>query len=184
MRKGKIIILLGISTSGKTYYKEKLIKRFSLYQLRRVVTRPRRKSENNSMDINVSEEQFKIMKKQNKFFVDTKINQYYYGYLKEDFQMASEKNVIGDCYYKLMNELRKKLDDRVVIICLQPYDLKSTIKKIVREREDYKKRIKDAKKEYKFYNKNKKKIDFMIYTDYSANTDEKVYKIVNEILKK
>ena len=39
------------------------------------------------------------------------------------------------------------------------------------------------KKEYKFYNKNKNKIDFMIYTDYSANTDEKVYEIVNNILK-
>ena len=35
----------------------------------------------------------------------------------------------------------------------------------------------------KFYNKNKNKIDFMIYTDYSVNTDEKVYEIVNNILK-
>ena len=35
----------------------------------------------------------------------------------------------------------------------------------------------------KLYNKNKNKIDFMIYTDYSANTDEKVYEIVNNILK-
>ena len=63
MKKGKIIILLGISTSGKTYYKEKLIRKFSLYQLRRVITRPKRQSENNSMDINVSEEQFKMMNK-------------------------------------------------------------------------------------------------------------------------
>ena len=68
MKKGKIIILLGISTSGKTYYKEKLIRKFSLYQLRRVITRPKRQSENNSMDINVSEEQFKMMKKQNRLF--------------------------------------------------------------------------------------------------------------------
>lgn len=73
MKKGKIIILLGISTSGKTYYKEKLIRKFSLYQLRRVITRPKRQSENNSMDINVSEEQFKMMKKQNRLFIDTKI---------------------------------------------------------------------------------------------------------------
>ena len=171
MKKGKIIILLGISTSGKTYYKEKLIRKFSLYQLRRVITRPKRQSENNSM------------KKQNRLFIDTKIDKYYYGYLKEDFQMEYEKNAIGDCYYKLIKRLRKKLKDRVIIICLQPYDLKNAIERIAREREDYKKRIKSAKKEYKFYNKNKNKIDFMIYTDYSANTDEKVYEIVNNILK-
>ena len=183
MKKGKIIILLGISTSGKTYYKEKLIRKFSLYQLRRVITRPKRQSENNSMDINVSEEQFKMMKKQNRLFIDTKIDKYYYGYLKEDFQMEYEKNAIGDCYYKLIKRLRKKLKDRVIIICLQPYDLKNAIERIAREREDYKKRIKSAKKEYKFYNKNKNKINFMIYTDYSANTDEKVYEIVNNILK-
>ena len=74
MKKGKIIILLGISTSGKTYYKEKLIRKFSLYQLRRVITRPKRQSENNSMDINVSEEQFKMMKKQNRLFIQRLIN--------------------------------------------------------------------------------------------------------------
>lgn len=68
MKKGKIIILLGISTSGKTYYKEKLIRKFSLYQLRRVITRPKRQSENNSMDINVSEEQFKMMKNKIGFY--------------------------------------------------------------------------------------------------------------------
>ena len=97
--------------------------------------------------------------------------------------MEYEKNAIGDCYYKLIKRLRKKLKDRVIIICLQPYDLKNAIERRAREREDYKKRIKSAKKEYKFYNKNKNKIDFMIYTDYSANTDEKVYEIVNNILK-
>lgn len=38
------------------------------------------------------------------------------------------------------------------------------------------------KKNINFITK-KNKIDFMIYTDYSANTDEKVYEIVNNILK-
>lgn len=63
MKSGKIIMVLGVSASGKTYYKESLTKKFDLYQLRRVITRPKRRNENNSIDINVSKEQFKIMKK-------------------------------------------------------------------------------------------------------------------------
>ena len=62
-------------------------------------------------------------------------------------------------------------------------NLDKTIEKIVRERKDYKKRVKDAKKEYKFYEKNKDKIDFMVYTDYSTKTDEKVDEIINRILR-
>ena len=63
MKSGKVVIILGVSASGKSYYKERVTKKFDLYQLRRVITRPIRKSENNSIDINVSKEQFKIMKK-------------------------------------------------------------------------------------------------------------------------
>lgn len=183
MKSGKIIIILGVSASGKTYYKESLAKKFDLYQLRRVITRPRRKSENNSIDINVSKKQFKIMKKRKDFFIYTKINKYYYGYLKEDLQIVEDgTNGIGDCYYKLIKKLRKIMKDSLVIICLQPYNLEKTIEKIVRERVDYKKRVKDAKKEYRFYEKNKDKIDFMVYTDYSTKTDEKVDEIINRIL--
>lgn len=183
MKSGKIIIILGVSASGKTYYKEYLTKKYDLYKLRRVITRPKRKSENNSIDINVSKEQFKIMKKRKEFFISTKINKDYYGYLKEDLQIVEDgTNGIGDCYYKLIKKLRKIMKNRLIIICLQPYNLEKTIEKIVRERDDYKKRVKDAKKEYKFYEKNKDKIDFMVYTDYSTKTDEKVDEIINRIL--
>ena len=182
-KSGKIIIILGVSASGKTYYKECLTKKYDLYQLRRVITRPKRKSENDSIDINVSKEQFKIMKKRKEFFISIKINKDYYGYLKEDLQIVENgTNVIGDCYYKLIKKLRKIMTDGLIIICLQPYNLEKTIEKIVRERDDYKKRVKDAKKEYKFYEKNKDKIDFMVYTDYSTKTNEKVDEIINRIL--
>lgn len=184
MKSGKVVIILGVSASGKTYYKERVTKKFDLYQLRRVITRTRRKSENNSIDINVSKEQFKIMKKRKDFFIYTKINKDYYGYLKEDLKIVENgTNSIGDCYYKLIKKLRKIMKDRLVIICLQPYNLEKTIEKIVRERDDYKKRAKDAEREYKFYEKNKDKIDFMVYTDYSTKTDEKVDEIINRILR-
>ena len=184
MKSGKIIIILGVSASGKTYYKESLTKKFNLYLLRRVITKQKKKNENNSIDINVSKEQFKIMKKRKAFFIFTKINKDYYGYLKEDLQIIEDGiNAIGDCYYKLIKKLRKIMKDRLIIICLQPYNLEKTIEKIVRERDDYKKRVKDAKKEYKFYKKNKDKIDFMVYTDYSTKTDEKVNEIMNKILR-
>ena len=183
MKSGKIVIILGVSASGKTYYKERLTKKFELYQLRRVITRPRRERENNSTDINVSKKQFRTMKKRKDFFIYTKINKDYYGYLKEDLKIVEDgKNSIGDCYYKLIKKLRKIMKDELVIICLQPYNLEKTIEKIVRERIDYKKRVKDAEREYKFYEKNKDKIDFMVYTDYSTKTDKKVDEIITRII--
>lgn len=122
------------------------------------------------------------MKKE--FFISTKINGYYYGYLQEDLnKIENGINSVGDCYYKLIKKLKKILKNRLIIICIQPYDLEKTIKVIKDEREDYKKRIKDARKEYKFYIKNRKNIDFMIYTDYSKETDKKVNKIISEILR-
>ena len=96
MKSGKVVIILGVSASGKTYYKERVTKKFDLYQLRRVITRTRRKSENNSIDINVSKEQFKIMKKRKDFFIYTKINKDYYGYLKDYLKLVENgTNSIG-----------------------------------------------------------------------------------------
>lgn len=74
------------------------------------------------------------------------------------------------------------LKEKLIVICIQSYNLEETINIIKNEREDYKQRIKAAIKEYKYYKKNKDKMDYIIYTDYTKNTDEQIMNVMNDIL--
>lgn len=184
MKNGKVIIILGISASGKTYYKNYLTEKYDLYQLQRVMTRRKRDNEKNGTDINVSKEEFEELRKENKLFIYTKIHENYYGYLNSDLEKVDKGvNAIGDCYYKLLSELKKILKKKLIVICIQPYDIEKTKKIIEAERKDYRQRLMDIDEEYNFYEKNKDKIDYIIYNEYSTKTDKEVCKIIENILK-
>lgn len=183
MKKGKIILIFGISAVGKTYYRDILCEMLDLYKLRRCITRVRRDSEENSNDIYISRETFDNMKKNKEFFINTEINGEYYGYLNSDIEKLENKiNLIGDCYYKLLEELKLMLKDNLVTICIQPSNLEYTKSLIKRDRIDYEKRIKDADAEYEYFEKNKEKIDFMVYTEYNKKTDELIMDFVKKVI--
>ena len=74
------------------------------------------------------------------------------------------------------------LKSKLVVICIQPYNLEETINIIKNEREDYKQRIKNVIKEYRYYKKNQDKIDYTIYTYHTKNTDKQVTNVMNDIL--
>lgn len=185
MNNGKLIIIVGISASGKTYYKNYLTEKYNLYQFQRVITRKKRNNEKNCTDIYISKKKFEYMRKNNKFFIDTKIHEDYYGYLNRDLEKVKKGiNSIGDCYYKLLSELRKILKEKLVIICIQPNNIEKTKEIIKKEREDHQQRILDINEEYDFYENNKDKIDYIVYNDYSKKTDKEICKIMDKILKK
>ena len=182
MKSGKIIIILGISASGKTYYKNYLTQKYGFYQFKRITTRVKRENENNSSDINVSKKDFEEMIKNKKFFIYTKIHGEYYGYLNYDLKKVENGiNAIGDCYYKLLNDLKNIFKEKLVIICIQPYDISQTKKILESERKDYQQRLLDIDEEYNFYEKNKDKIDYIIYNDYSLHTDKKICQVIEKI---
>lgn len=182
---GKLIIILGISAVGKTYFKEYLTEKYDLYKLKKVVTREKRKVEKNNTEINISEKEFKDMIKDDEFFIYTKIYNNYYGYLNSDLKKVEEGAfAIGDCYYKLLSELKRTLKEKLIVICIQPYDIEKTKKKIREERQDYIQRILGIDEEYHFYEQNKDKIDYFIYNDYSKNTEKEICKIMDKILYK
>lgn len=183
MNNGKVIIILGISGVGKTYYKNFISKKYNLYQLTRVITRKQRENEKSETDIKVDIEKFNKMKNKNEFFIYTKVHKKYYAYLNNDIRKTEQGvNVIGDCYYKLLKKLRKMLKEKLIVICIQPCNLEETINIIKNEREDYKQRIKASFKEYKYYKKHQDKIDYIIHTDYTKNTDEQIINVMNDIL--
>lgn len=184
MKKGKIILIFGISAVGKTYYKELLAKKFNLYKLKRVITREKRSNEKFSTDIYIKREEFEYQNKEKNFFIDIEINGEYYGYLNSDFNKINEGlNIIGDCYYKLFKKLKLMLGNNLKIICIQPKDIEYNKKLIRKERVDYKKRIEDSILEYEFFEKNKQYIDYLIYTEYNRETDIQIINCVDEILK-
>lgn len=181
MKKGKLIIILGITASGKTYYKNYLTQKYNLYQLERVITRKKRQENEN--DINISKNKFENMINDNEFFIYTKIYENYYGYLNSELEKINNGiYAIGDCYYKLLGELRNILKEQLITICIQSRDIEKTKQIIKTEREDYDQRILDIEEECKFYEQNKEKIDYIIYNDYSKNTDIEICKIMDEIL--
>ena len=183
MNNGKVIIILGISGVGKTYYKKIISKNYNIYQLTRVITRKKRKNEECGSDIRVDIKEFKNMRSKKELYIYTKVHNQYYAYLNSDIKKTEKGvNVIGDCYYKLLKKLRKMLKEKLIVICIQSYNLEETINIITNAREDYKQRIKAAIKEYKYYKKNKDKMDYIIYTDYTKNTDEQIMNVMNDIL--
>ncbi len=185
MNCGKLIIILGISAVGKTYFKEYLTEKYDLYKLKKVVTREKRKGEKNNTEINISEKEFEDMIKNDEFFIYTKIYNNYYGYLNNDFKKIEEGSfAIGDCHYKLLSELKRTLKEKIIVICIKPYDIEKTKKKIREERQDYRQRIFDIDEEYNFYEQNKDKIDYIVYNDYSKNTEKEICKIMDKILYK
>ena len=180
---GKLIIILGISAVGKTYFKEYLTEKYDLYKFKKVVTREKRKDEKNNTEINISEKKFEKMIKNDEFFIYTKIYNNYYGYHNSDLKKVEEGAfAIGDCYYKLLSELKKILKEKLIVICIQPYDIEKTKKKIREERQDYRQRIFDIDEEYNFYEQNKDNIDYIVYNDYSKNTEKEICRIMDEIL--
>lgn len=183
MNCGKLIIILGISAVGKTYFKEYLTEKYDLYKFKKVVTREKRKDEKNNTEINISEKKFEKMIKNDEFFIYTKIYNNYYGYHNSDLKKVEEGAfAIGDCYYKLLSELKKILKEKLIVICIQPYDIEKTKKKIREERQDYRQRIFDIDEEYNFYEQNKDNIDYIVYNDYSKNTEKEICRIMDEIL--
>ncbi len=181
MGEGKLIVILGITASGKTYYKNYLTQKYNLYQLKRVITRKKR--EENETDININKNEFRDMINDNKFFIYTKIYENYYGYLNSDLEKINNGTyTIGDCYYKLLDNLRSILKEQLITICIQSNDIEKTKQIIKMEREDYEQRLLDIDEEYKFYEQNKEKIDYIIYNDYSKNTDIEICKIMDKIL--
>lgn len=180
MKKGKIILLFGISGVGKTYYKNLLSQRFKMCSLKKVTTRPKRKEEE---IISVSKEEFETLVEDNKLFISTIIHNEYYGYLKEDIKKIDNNlYLIGDCYYRLIKKLKELLGDNLIIICIQPNKLEDALALIKEQRVDYKRRIDDAKKEYKYFEENKQYIDYYVYTKYNRETDNEIISIVSKII--
>lgn len=180
MKKGKIILIFGISGVGKTYYENLLSKKFNMYPLKKVTTRKKREKEKNK---GVSKEQFEKMIYNNEFFIYTKIYDEYYGYEKKEIEKIEEGfYLIGDCYYKLIGKLRELLGEDLITICIQPYDLQNTLNLIKDERVDYKQRIESAKKEYMYLKNNKHFFDYYFYTKYDTTTDDEIISQISKCI--
>ena len=182
MKKGKIILFFGISGVGKTYFKNLLIQQFRLKPIDKVTTREKRNSKKEKIK-HISKDKFKSMIKNNDFFIYTKIYDEYYGYKKEDVKQLNKGiSLVGDCYYKLIVDLRKLLGDDLIAICIQPEKLEDAIKLIKEQRNDYEKRIIDAKKEYRYLENNKQHMDYYIYTKYNNETDNEIISLVSKYI--
>lgn len=184
INKGKVIILLGISCAGKTYYKNLLADKFNLKQLKRITTREMRDVKENVTDQFITKKEFLELKKAKKLFSYGKINGNYYANTKEDiYQFEEGVNLIGDYHYKYLKKIKKELKDNLVVICIQPDDFEYAKKLIEKQRKkDYKIRVKQAIKEYKYYEKYKKVYDYKVNSKYNKETDDEIIKIINNIL--
>lgn len=183
MARGKIILIFGISAVGKTYYKNLLIEKFKLEQLNRITTRVKRKVKENKTDVFISKEKFKNIKKGNELYIYTKINNEFYAYKKNDIDKIQDGiNLIGDCYYKLLGKLKNSLKGDLITICIQPKNLEFTKRLIISERSDYKVRIKNAIKEYKYFQNHQEYFDYIVYTNYDKKTENEIINIISNIL--
>ena len=173
-----------MSAVGKTYYKNILVNEFKINQLKRVTTRKKREVEENIADCYISKEEFKSLRKSKDVFIYSKINNEYYAYLNSEIEDSKCRQIsIGDCYYKLLKKIKKKLKDRLIIVCIQPKDFEYTKAIITKQRDDYKKRIKQANKEYRFFKKNESLIDYLFYTEYNDKTKNEIVDTIGNIIK-
>lgn len=119
----------------------------------------------------------------NEFFIYTKIYNEYYGYEKQDIEKIEDCfYLIGDCYYKLIEKLRKLLGEDLITICIQPYDLRNTLNLIKNQRDDYQQRIESAKKEYMYLKNNKEFFDYFFYTRYDTTIDDEIISQISKCI--
>lgn len=173
MKKGKIIVLSGVSGSGKSYLKRYVLENKSGYaQLTSITTRQSRgKKEERQI---VSEKQFEKLLAKNKLFFSSKLFAgCWYAYKKEDLKLLDKGiNLLCDITCDCIEAFKKEVgSENVITVYIKPTKINRTIYAVRRRKLPKKEeveRINQIKEEISKLEDFKDKFDYVLENNYGG----------------
>ena len=182
-----VVTLSGITGTGKSFFKDVIVKGLGFKNLVIVTTREKRCGEINGIDKEfVSDEEFEEMVKKEEVTANFEFLEAKYGYRKE--LLESQENQVTEVHYSTIYDIKKHASN-IFSIYIKPNDVeraKEELKKRNLSKEIEKARLKEIDEHIIEYSKNlelRKQFDCEFINDYTENAKNRLIDIIkNEIL--
>lgn len=178
--------IAGVTGTGKSYYKDKLVERLGFEKLKIITTREMRKGEKNNEDkIFVSEEELQNLRAKGQIAYEFELLGYKYAYTKEE--LFSDKNMVFEVHYDTIYEF-KKVCPNMKVLYLFPQDIEIAKQK-TRERgltpEVEKKRLLEIDEHYERIKKDidlRNMFDYIQYNNYDQKSEDKIIDFIQKVM--
>ena len=183
---GKMIVILsGVTGSGKSFLKKEIMKKLNFKNIVIVTTRKKRKNEIDGIDKHfVTNEEFEILRDSKKISVPFEFLGNNYAYYTED--LLSNEDSITELHYNTIDDF-KKVAKNVVSIYIKPKDIemaKVQLRKRLLPKVVEKFRLKEIKEQVINFEENKElknKFDYIISNDYTTASVDSIIELINNI---
>lgn len=178
--------IAGVTGTGKSYYKDKIVEKLGFEKLKIITTRPMRKGEKNNEDkIFVSTEELQKLRESGKIAYEFDMLGNTYAYTKEE--LFSKKNMVFEVHYETIYEF-KKVCPNMRVLYLFPQDIEIAKQK-TRQRglapEVEEKRILEIDEHYERIKKDEQlrnMFDYIQYNNYDKESDERILHFIQKII--
>lgn len=186
MKRGKIIVIVAPSGTGKSTLIKKLAEDYSSLQWSvSCTTRPRRSGETNGVDYHfMTEKEFVGRKDNNEFIEWAKVHSNYYGTLKKfvDEGLEQGKYLLFDLDVQGCDQMKKIYGSEAQIIFIEPPSVDELEKRLLKRATDNRavieERLSNAKEELK----RKNDFDFLVTNDDFNRAYKDLHDVVGKIL--
>ena len=181
-----LLALVGVTGVGKSYYKEKIVEKFSFKKVNTIRTREKRLGEENGKaGLFMSKQELEELKKQGKIAYDFDVFGGTYAYLKDE--IFSKKNMVFEMHYTTIEDWKKVRPD-IKTIYILPKNLevaKNKTRKRNLSKEKEEERLKEIDEHYTRIitdEKLRSMFDYIVYNNYDEESEEEIEKIVQKML--
>ena len=179
-----IVTLSGVTGIGKSFFKNMIVEELGFKNMVINTTREIRTNEINGIDkVFLSDEQFNILKKQNKIAVDFEFLGNRYAYNTCDLQ--SLENQVTELHYSTIYEFKKNAKD-VLAIYILPNDLQRAKLELIRRKlppEVQKARLNEIDEHIKKFNEDKnlqQQFDYIFINNYDEQSKKKLLNVIKK----
>ncbi len=179
--------IAGVTGTGKSYYKDRLVERLGFEKVKIITTRAVRKGEKNGEDkIFLNKEELQKLRDSGKIAYEFELLGNIYAYTKEE--LFSNKNVVFELHYDTIYDF-KKVCPHLFALYLFPKSIEMAKEK-TRERNldpiTEQKRLLEIDEHYKRITTDenlKNMFDYTLYNNYDKDSEDKIINFIKSLIK-
>lgn len=178
--------IAGVTGTGKSYYKDKLVERLGFEKLKIITTRERRKGEKNNEDkVFVSEEELQNLRNEGKIAYEFELLGYKYAYTKEE--LFSDKNMVFEVHYDTIYDF-KKVCPNMKVLYLFPQDIEIAKEKTIERHLSpnvEEKRLLEIDEHYeriKTDDNLRSMFDYIQYNNYDQESEDRIIDFIKKVM--
>lgn len=178
--------IAGVTGTGKSYYKDKLVEKLGFEKLKIITTRERRRGEKNNEDkVFVSEMELQNLREEGKIAYEFELLGYKYAYTKEE--LFSDKNMVFEVHYDTIYEF-KRVCPNMRVLYLFPQDIEMAKEKTIERGlapEVEEKRLLEIDEHYERIKKDanlRNMFDYIQYNNYDQESEDRIIDFIKEVM--